>query len=118
MNKYINQQIKAIKLAIGSLERERRTKFSAGNSAYLSGIRMSIMEGEISGTSFQWVEDDRKSYEEYSEAIRQLEDMIEILEDKPADGLKWCENCDCWQYFDHECKFCKKKPTRRSMVTA
>lgn len=42
------------------------------------------MKGEVSGAPFQWVEDDRKSYEEYSEAIRQLEDMIEILEDDPV----------------------------------
>lgn len=81
MLKHVQPQIKAFKLAIEVLQRERRAKFATGNVAYLSGVRGSVMEGEITGAPFQWVEDDRKSYIEYSEAIRQLEDMIEILED-------------------------------------
>lgn len=90
MDKSIQKQIKAIKLAISSLERERRTKYAAGNVAYLSGIRSSSMKGEYTGELFQWVEDDHKSYQEYSDAISQLEDLIEVLEDTsvPVKRLK------------------------------
>jgi hypothetical protein len=87
MNKYIQPQIRAIKLAIGALERERRRNYSVGNAAYCSGIRADVLEGEITGTMFQWVEDDHKKYDEHTEAIRQLEDMIEILEDDHVERI-------------------------------
>ena len=79
--KYVRPQIKACELAIGALERERRAKFAVGNAAYAAGVRGDVLEGEVGGAPFQWVEADRKGYLEYSEAIRELEDTIEILED-------------------------------------
>jgi hypothetical protein len=90
MNKYIQPQIRAIKLAIGALERERRRNYSVGNAAYCSGIRADVLQGEITGTMFQWVEADHKKYQEYTDAIRQLEDMIEILEDGHVERIPIC----------------------------
>lgn len=83
-NKYIQKQVKAIRLMIGTAERERRRRYAAGHAAYLSGIRQSELDsGGITGMLFQWVETDHASYMEYTDAIQQMEDLIEILTDPP-----------------------------------
>jgi hypothetical protein len=71
---YIQKQLKAIKLAIGALERERRAKYAAGEHAYQrQGIR-----------DFTFADEGHKHYAEYTEAIRQLQDLEEIFTDEPA----------------------------------
>lgn len=70
-----------MKLAIDALEKERRARYATGHAAYMQGIRKSVMEGEFTGDLFGWVEDDHKRYLEYSDAIQQLEDMIEVIEE-------------------------------------
>jgi hypothetical protein len=80
----LNQkEIKALKLAIKVLQTERRRHFAAGESAWRAGIRKDIIQDEeIMGVGFGWVEDDHFSYQEYSQAIERLEDLIEILSDQ------------------------------------
>jgi len=81
-NKYIAKQIRAIEIAVESIEIVRRQKFAAGEAAYCQGIRSDkIIDDCVSGVSFDWVESDHKKYTEYTQAIRQLEDLHEILTD-------------------------------------
>lgn len=63
-------QRKSIELAIKALTERRRRYYAAGEAAYQKGIR---------GMTF--ADDGHKHYTQHSEAIRQLEDLIEILED-------------------------------------
>lgn len=77
----ISKQIKSLKLAIKALENERRTNYAAGNAAYRSGIRGASMKGDITGDPSRWADIAHQKYMEHTEAIRQLEDMIEILEE-------------------------------------
>jgi hypothetical protein len=79
---YLQPQIKAIKLAIETLT-EKRRQYASGHVAYTrQKIRpVEIKDTEVRGTGFAWVESDHKRYVEYDEAIRQLEDMIEIITD-------------------------------------
>ena len=63
-------QKKAIQLAIMTLKDWRRRNYTAGEAAYQSGVR---------GLTF--ADNGHKHYVEYSEAIQQMEDLIEILED-------------------------------------
>lgn len=77
----ISKQIKSLKLAIKALENERRTNYAAGNAAYRSGFRGASMKGDITGDPSRWADIAHQNYIEHTEAIRQLEDMIEILEE-------------------------------------
>jgi hypothetical protein len=75
-------QLKAIDLAIEAIEDVRRRKFAAGDAAYRQGIRKDVIKDKsVTGTGFAWAEDDHNSYVELTQAIRQLEDLKEILVD-------------------------------------
>lgn len=77
-----DKQVAALNLAIRSLTSDRRRLYAAGDHAWLSGLRTdTIQDDEVSGELFSFAEDGHKSYEEYTEAIQQLEDMIEIFTD-------------------------------------
>ena len=77
-----NRQIKALKMGIEALRRERRRYFAAGERAYNLGIRKDVIKSErVTGVCFSFAEDDHLSYLEYSQAIQQFEDLIEILND-------------------------------------
>lgn len=65
-------QVKAIELAIQALEERRRRNYAAGEAAYQKSIDL---EFAIRA---------HKHYTEHTEAIRQLEDLIEILTDPGA----------------------------------
>jgi hypothetical protein len=60
------KQTQALKIAIKALEKQRRIH-SPGKAMYLQG--------------FESAENEYKRYIECDQAIRQLEDLIEILED-------------------------------------
>lgn len=66
----MTNQIQAIKLAITALTERRRTKFASGESAWLKGLH-----------SLDFAATGHLHYTEHSEAIQQLEDLIEILRD-------------------------------------
>lgn len=76
------KQISALELAIDALTDKRR-KFAPGEKAYTrQGLRPDKMQDEeFTYTGFVFVEQDHKSYTEYTQAIQELEDLIEILED-------------------------------------
>lgn len=77
-----NKQIFAIKLSIESLTRERRKLHAAGEHAYQHGIRsVEINSNGIEGTEFLFAEDGHAGYIEYTNAIQELEDLIEVLTD-------------------------------------
>ena len=82
MNKYLQPQIKALKLAISCLEDHRRKNFAVAHAAYSQGIRPDDIKGNgITGVGFAWVTEGEAHYQEYIDAIRQLQDMIEIITD-------------------------------------
>lgn len=86
------KQIAAIKLAIESLTRERRRYFAAGDHAYRNGMRAYPINGNaITGVGFGFAEEGHKNYQEYTDAIQQLEDMIEVLSDP---GVTYENNAD------------------------
>lgn len=86
------KQITALNLAVECIERERRTKYAAGEAAHRQGIKSDIINSDgIMGTAFDWVEDDHKSYERYTKAIQELEDLIDILNDP---GVTYENNTD------------------------
>lgn len=77
-----DKQIKAIELAIKALVRERRRLYAAGETAYRQGVRIDHLDKDgVVGELFVFVEDSHQSYAEYTDAIQELEDLIEILED-------------------------------------
>lgn len=77
-----DKQVAALKLAIVSMTEKRRRLYAAGNHAWLSGLRTDTIPGnEVSGELFSFAEDGHRSYEEYTDAIQQLEDMIDIITD-------------------------------------
>jgi hypothetical protein len=77
-----SKQIYAIKIAIETLK-EKRREFAAGNFAYESqGIRTVEIKGDgITGTTLGFAESGHDGYVKYSEAIEELEDLIDILQD-------------------------------------
>jgi len=88
--------IKAIKHAIEVLERERRRLHSVGRYAYHMGIRsceisvisefrvVPFLTMEITGIDGSFAEDGKAGYDKITEEIRQLQDLIEVLEDEPV----------------------------------
>lgn len=83
MMNYHTKQIKAIKLAIESLQRERRRLYAASEAAYRQGIRRDFLNSNsIVGELFSFAEEDHKKYKEYTDAMNELEDLIDILTDK------------------------------------
>lgn len=77
------KQIKALQLAIVALTKDRR-QHSPAHVAYRTGIRASkIVDPHTTGTSFLWVEEGEKKYQQYCEAISQLDDLIDILKEPP-----------------------------------
>lgn len=63
-------QLKALDIAIKCVTDWRRRHYAVGESAYQKGIR-----------DLTFAEDGHKHYEEYTQALRQLEDLKEILTD-------------------------------------
>lgn len=82
MSTYSKPQIAALRLGIDALTDKRR-QYCPGHVAYTQqGIRPDVIDSEdVTGISFLWVERDHLKYEEYSKAIQQLEDLIDILMD-------------------------------------
>lgn len=77
-----NKQISAIKLSIEALTRERRKLYAAGEHAYMrQGLRPVEYSGDIEGTGFLFAIEGHKGYTEYTNAIQELEDLIEVLTD-------------------------------------
>jgi hypothetical protein len=66
-------QLKALDIAIKCVTDWRRRHYATGEAAYNRGDR---------GLTF--IEDGHKHYTEFSQVIRQLEDLKEILTDAPA----------------------------------
>lgn len=82
MKKSQNKQIHALELSIDALKEKRRREFSAGEFAYRQGIRVDVLKsGGVTGTLFGFSESGHEKYVEYTEAIQQLEDLIEIITD-------------------------------------
>jgi hypothetical protein len=78
----MSKQTKAIYLAIDALERERRRLYAAGEAAYQQGIRTVKIDNEgVTGEAFTFAEEGHAGYIEYTEAIQQMQDLIEILTD-------------------------------------
>jgi len=79
---YQSRQIKAIKLAIEALVKERR-KFSSGHVAYeQQHIRPVEINSEgITGVTMGFAEDEHRKYKELDDAIQAMEDLIEIITD-------------------------------------
>ena len=89
------KQITALKLAIESLKRERRRLHAAGDHAYRKGFRtVDLGKGRITGTTLGFAEADHAGYVEYTQAIQQLEDLIEIILDPGANQVKQLELID------------------------
>lgn len=65
-------QIKAVELAIEALTERRRAKYAAGEAAHKQGIDLEFAHRA------------HKHYTTHTEAIQQLEDLIEILQDPGA----------------------------------
>lgn len=79
------KQLKAIRLAITALTNERR-RYSAGHYAYIHGVRAdTIKDKRIKGKGFTWAEEDYKTYNNYTQAIKEMHDLIEILTDLGAE---------------------------------
>lgn len=66
----LRAQLKAIDIAIKCVTDWRRRHYGPGHWAYESGVR-----------DLTFAEDGHRHYEEYSQALRQLEDLKEILTD-------------------------------------
>lgn len=80
-----NAQLKALGIAIDAIEQMRRQKYAVGHAAYMQGLRADeIKDKKITGVGFAWAQQDHKKYVECSEAIRQLEDLQEIITDPGA----------------------------------
>jgi len=62
-------QLKAIDIAIKCIAQVRRKYYAAGEAAYQKGM------------DFEFAKTGHKHYEEHSQAIRQLEDLKEIITD-------------------------------------
>lgn len=74
--------IKALKLAIGELETKRRRDFAPGEHAYQQGIRTVTLNSEgVTGELLSFAEDGHNGYMEYTQAIDEFEDWIEIFSD-------------------------------------
>lgn len=81
-NPSATKQVPALQLAIEALTRERRRICAAGEAAYRTGIRKNMINSEgVTGEVMSFAEDGHKGYTEYSNAIRELEDLIEIVTD-------------------------------------
>lgn len=81
----LKKQIAACKLAVKALTRERRRLHATGEHAWQEGHRPDVIDDpQISGVVFGFAEDDHKGYVKYSEAIQQMEDMIEALSEADA----------------------------------
>lgn len=77
-----SKQISAINLSIDALTRERRKLHAAGEHAYQQGIRpVELNSNGIEGVGFLFAEDGHAGYVEYTKAIQELEDLIEVLTD-------------------------------------
>lgn len=76
------KQIAALKLAIENLY-EKRRKYAAGHIAYTQQkIRTVEINGDgITGTTMGFAQQEHEDWTRYDEAITQLEDLIEILQD-------------------------------------
>lgn len=86
MDKYLQRQIKAINMGIAALEDARR-RYSDAHYAYKNGLRADEIppnEDGITGTGFGWVESGEAKYQEYTNAITELNDLIEIISDPGA----------------------------------
>ena len=80
LKKHLVPLVKACRLAISLISDERRKKYAAGEYAYQQGIRTSSINSDgITGDVLSFAENSHNKYEEYTEAIRQLEDFIEGL---------------------------------------
>ena len=66
----LRAHLKAIDIAIKCVTVWRRRHYGPGHWAYESGVR-----------DLTFAEDGHRHYEEYSQALRQLEDLKEILTD-------------------------------------
>jgi hypothetical protein len=76
-----NAQLRALAIGIDAIEHVRRERYAAGHAAYMQGVRPDEIKGKINGIGFAWAQQDHEKYLECSEAIRQLEDLQEILTD-------------------------------------
>lgn len=81
----LSKQIAAIKLSIKALEHERRRLHAAGEYAWQSGIRPDVIDDkDVQGIQFSFAEDGHKGYVQYTEAIGEMDDMLEALQDADA----------------------------------
>lgn len=78
----LSKQINACKTAIELFKKERRARYAAGEYAYRQGIREQEINDEgITGTAFAFANDGHKGYVHLTECIKEMEDMIESLQD-------------------------------------
>jgi hypothetical protein len=69
MDQSLRNQLKAINLGIKALTERRRKLYAAGEAAFQKGI------------DFTFAVDGHRHYDEHTQAIRQLEDLKEIITD-------------------------------------
>lgn len=76
------KQIAALRVAIDSMEETRRG-YAVGHAAYQSGMRPDVINsGGVEWTGFAFAEDDYNAYARIDAAIRELEDLVEVLSDE------------------------------------
>ena len=80
MNFSTRKQIAALRVAVEALELKRQG-YSVGHAAYLSGIRADVAANGIEWTGFAFAEEHYNEYVKIEATIRELEDLIEVLED-------------------------------------
>lgn len=83
IDKHLQPQVKAYRLAIESLEEIRRKKFNAAHVAYQQGLRADEIQDDdgVTGLGFAWVEEGEAKYQEYTKAISEMHDLLEMMED-------------------------------------
>ncbi len=74
-------QIAALKLAVECLERERRRHYAVGDHAWRHGYPADKLDEDGIKLEGSFAEESHVGWVRYAEAIRQLEDLQEIIQD-------------------------------------
>ena len=82
LDKFLQPQVSAYKLAIEALEDYRRSHYADAHDAYKRGLQADEVNGDgITGIGFAWVAEGEAHYQEYTKAISEMHDLLEMMED-------------------------------------